>query len=507
MRPRQLIIETLLKEATDEEKLAADLLDGVFDEIASDIKADKDALTAPQQNEGVVLASVGGVVAGPALMKIIGKGVKLGQNALRKRKGEEPVDSNAIIEMAEKLHNMLIGAIEKALFFIKDKDKKHRLAVIIFHAVVAGLLVASGKGFFKALAKHQDSAAFIEAMLTAIKTGELGVFASETFGALAAALGTTTELSDAIDLTDMEGIDEMSASGAGSVAGYSLPLGAKPKKDLEENQMNKLKITKGRLRKIIAEEVSRHKKMTEGMDPKLGDTEEMAAGFSAQAKGAAATKGGPEEADPFYEAPLDKYDAQMKNIARWSEEGRDIPHDRTAAKMRDAATEDWDEHFSGAVADDTAHIDALERDRHEDKESEDEWHSDEHETLGDRKYADRLREQVQQALEEMLSDEPLEEKGSRFSGWGRDLKKNMVQMEVSPQDLLEDLKRTVLYNLQQAKNHWEVGEYEDASVFIGDLDLVHEIIHKYDLDDPEQQESVMMTKKDHEFMLKMAYSD
>ena len=264
MNVRDLIIETLLKEATEDEKLAADLLGGVFDEIASDIKANKNALVPQQQNEAVGLAILGGVVAAPAIMKIIGKGVKLGQNALRKRKGEEPLDSNAIIEMAEKLHHIYISGIEKALFFIKDKDKKHRLAVIIFHAVVAGLLIASGKGFFKALAKHQSIAAFIEAMLTAIKTGELGVFASETFGALASALGTATELSDAIELTDAD-LLETSTMGAGAVEGTACGLGKKAdiydtwnQNSLEETNMNKIKITKGRLRKIIAEEVSRH---------------------------------------------------------------------------------------------------------------------------------------------------------------------------------------------------------------------------------------------------------
>ena len=367
MRARQLIIETLLKEATEDEKLAADLLDGVFDEIASDIKANKDALVPQQQNEAVGLAILGGVVAGPAIMKIIGNGVKLGQNALRKRKGEEPVDSNAIIEMAEKLHNMLIGAIEKALFFIKDKDKKRRLAVIIFHAVVAGLLVASGKGFFKALAKHQDVSAFIEAMLTAIKTGELGVFASETFSALAAALGTATELSDAVELADMEGIIEMSSMAGGSVQGYSLPLGAKPKKDLEENQMNKLKLSKGRLREIIAEEVARHKKVTEGMDPDIGDTEEMAAGFVGQAAGAAATIDGPESDDPFYVA--------NENL---DEDERD--------------EEEWDEHDVGAAEDDWSQIHKLEKD-----------------ARYDARRRRGLREKVRGALEELLSADPIAE--------------------------------------------------------------------------------------------------
>ena len=139
--------------------------------------------------------------------------------------------------------------------------------------------------------------------------------------------------------------------------------------------MNKIKITKGRLRKIIAEEVARH----------------------------SATK-------------LNENNALMRNINRWSEEGKDIPPERTAAKMADADIEDWEAHFN-AIQDrrfaDTspeASPTGDARTRMSVSAAEDEWHSDEYETLADRKYADSLREQVKETLEEMLSDEPLEER-------------------------------------------------------------------------------------------------
>jgi hypothetical protein len=188
-------------------------------------------------------------------MGIVGKGVKIVQNILAKGKGDEPIETNTIIEMGKKLHHIYLDTVEKALFFVKDEKKRKRLASIIFHAVIAGLLVASGKGFFKALAKHQSLAAFIEAMLSAIKAGELGAFAVESFGALATALGTSAELADAAELLDAA--DKLSEMSGGSVQGYSLPLGAKP----EDYKMeNKLRITKGRLRQILAEEVARHQK-------------------------------------------------------------------------------------------------------------------------------------------------------------------------------------------------------------------------------------------------------
>jgi hypothetical protein len=391
MRARQLIIEALLQDAPSNEKVVAQALDSTFADLEADLKAHKDEL-APQQNESVGFAIAGSIVSFPALLKLIGKAVAKIQSKI---KGED-VDTNTIIEVAEKLHHMLIGGVEKVLihvFRMKDKKAAHRLAVIIFHAIVAGLLIASGKAAFVALKKANWTAGFLEGLLSAIKSGEMGAFLAAELGEISAALGMGAELADAADLADVlevgeldvmadltHGLDEVSAMGGGSVAGYSLPLGAKPKKDLEENQMNKLKITKGRLRKIIAEEVSRHKKMTEGMDPKIGDTEEMAAGFSAQAKGAAATVGGPEQEDPFYEAQLEE----------------------------DESREDWEAHFKGGAEDDWSQIHKLEKDAHwdrEEREKEDHWHSDEHETLGDRKYAERLREKVRGALEEILAAE------------------------------------------------------------------------------------------------------
>jgi len=263
MRARQLIIETLLKEATAEEKLVAAALDDAFDELEADLKANKDKLAPEMQNEAVGFAIAGSIVSMPALLKLIGKAVAKVQSRL---KGEK-VETNTIIKVADKLHHLLIGGIEKVLQFvfrIKDKKQAHRLAVIIFHAIVAGLLIASGKAFFKALQKHNTVVSILEGLLSAIKSGELGVFLSQTFGEIAQALGLGAELADAADLADAieatEELSEISTMAGGSVQGYSLPLGAKPEKNLEENKMNKLKITKGRLRQILAEEVARHQK-------------------------------------------------------------------------------------------------------------------------------------------------------------------------------------------------------------------------------------------------------
>jgi hypothetical protein len=368
MRARQLIFESLLKEATEEEKLVAQALDSAFDQLEASIKANKEELAPELQNEAVGFAIAGSVVSMPALLKLVGKAVAKVQSKL---KGEK-VETNTIIKIADKLHHLLIGGVEKALqvvFRIKDKKQAHRLAVILFHAIVAGLLIASGKALFKALQKHNTIMSLLEGLLSAIKSGELGVFLTETFGEIATALGLGAELSDAanladaIDVSDLKGMVEVSVMATGAVEGGAGKPEENLEENLEENKMNKLKITKGRLRQILAEEVARHKKqklnemtMAErgmvdamagnppskigqgnkeymeqyndilvftGREPlpmkqpdqayldalRSGRLEEMgakeeeaeAASFAAQAKGAAATKAGAEGADAFYE--------------------------------------------------------------------------------------------------------------------------------------------------------------------------------------------------------------
>ena len=76
MQARKLIIETLLKEATKEEKLVAQAMNTAFSQVAKDIKANKAKLAPETQNEAVGLMLVGGLLAAPAIMGIVGKGVK-----------------------------------------------------------------------------------------------------------------------------------------------------------------------------------------------------------------------------------------------------------------------------------------------------------------------------------------------------------------------------------------------------------------------------------------------
>ena len=104
-----------------------------------------------------------------------------------------------------------------------------------------------------------------------------------------------------------EEIVETSTMAAGDVQGSGGGLGKKTEiydiwnqKSLEENNMNKFKITKGRLRQIIFEEVQRAKRLDEAWNPKAEEDEAEQEG--GEAKAAAALAGGAQGAEAFYEA-------------------------------------------------------------------------------------------------------------------------------------------------------------------------------------------------------------
>lgn len=270
---RKKIIEQLMVKATEEEQLVASIMDDTFDELEATLKANRDKL-APQQNEAVGFAIAGSFISFPALLKLVGKLVLKLQKVL----GNKDIEENTIIKVADSIHHIYIAALEKVLMYVfrvKDKKVAHRLAVILFHVIVAGMLFASGSATLASLKKSDWGITFFEGMLSSIKTGELGAFIVTELGQVAQALGMTAELADAADLEDAiealtdteetEELAEISTMAGGSVQGYSLPLGKKPEDIKENKDMSKMIITKGRLRQILAEEVARHKRLQEEM--------------------------------------------------------------------------------------------------------------------------------------------------------------------------------------------------------------------------------------------------
>ncbi len=138
------------------------------------------------QNESGALLAVSVGLAVPAIIKLISNfGKKAaekvglimgGKSNLAKGSAEWFAELG---ETADHLHHLYLKPIEavvKNVFQIKDEQNAHKIANVIFHAVVASMLYFSGVGAIKAMQSKEISLATLESALSAIKTGELTKF-------------------------------------------------------------------------------------------------------------------------------------------------------------------------------------------------------------------------------------------------------------------------------------------------------------------------------------------
>ena len=190
MMQNNIKLTSLLKEieGSDSE------LEKAFTEFAKEFKQDIEDIVSTDTenvsedviNEAGFVTALGIVLSVPALMKILGYGLKLGSRVIAKLKGEK-VDPHTlgdkIIHAAEHIHHKFIGVVEFALKpFIKDVGIRKKAADYIFHAIVLLLLVDSGVGIYKGLkAANIDlkTLSFLGGK-AGIKTGELGVRVSQS---------------------------------------------------------------------------------------------------------------------------------------------------------------------------------------------------------------------------------------------------------------------------------------------------------------------------------------
>ncbi len=189
MKSNNIRLTTLLKEVED----ANAEFEQVFSNFAKVFKQDVDDVVSTDTenvsedviNEAGVVTALGVVLSVPALMKILGYGLKLGHKVIAKLKGQE-VDPHTlgdkIIHAADHIHHKFIGVVEFALKpFIKDIAVRKKAADYIFHAIVLLLLVDSGVGIYKGLkAANIDlkTLSFLGGK-AGIKTGELGARIAE----------------------------------------------------------------------------------------------------------------------------------------------------------------------------------------------------------------------------------------------------------------------------------------------------------------------------------------
>lgn len=184
-------LTTLLKEIDGTDSDLADAFTafakqfktGVEDVISTDTEnVEEGALN----EDGILLTALGLVLSVPALMKILGYGLKLGNKVIAKLKGKD-VDPHTlgdkIIHAAEEVHHKFIALVEFALKpFIKDIAARKKAADYIFHAIVLLLLVNSGVGIFKGLKAANIDLKTLSYLgsKAGIKAGELGARVSQS---------------------------------------------------------------------------------------------------------------------------------------------------------------------------------------------------------------------------------------------------------------------------------------------------------------------------------------
>jgi hypothetical protein len=155
-----------------------------FDQLGKELANSSDEIVQDKNNvnEAVGVVLIAGIaLAIPEIVKIIGKVTKVAGKFL----GGKGATGDAIIAKAEKMHHLLLSPIEWALTKLGlPKDKAHKAAGTILTTAVAGLMVASGVGAYKAATSGSSALAGLEGALTAVKGGEVTQFVSKALAAI-----------------------------------------------------------------------------------------------------------------------------------------------------------------------------------------------------------------------------------------------------------------------------------------------------------------------------------
>jgi tetrahydromethanopterin S-methyltransferase subunit G len=141
------------------------------------------------QNEAGILLAASIGLALPAVIKMIssfGKKAAEKVNSIMGNKSNLAKGSaewfGELGETADHLHHLYLKPIEvvvKNVFRVQDPAKAHKIANVIFHAIIAAMLYFSGVGALKAIKSKEISIATLESALSAIKTGELTKFLTD----------------------------------------------------------------------------------------------------------------------------------------------------------------------------------------------------------------------------------------------------------------------------------------------------------------------------------------
>jgi hypothetical protein len=159
--------------------LFGDGLDASAEEVSQEIEAEQ------QLDEGVLFA-LGVTLAAPAIVKLFTGIAKVFGNAVKgwtgKDLGIEKV-AEKINHYADKFHHLFHKPIrffvEKVLR-IKDETKAKQATDLLFHLLIAFLMVYSGVGAAHAVTSGETGLAGFESLLAAVKAGEVKAYLAAT---------------------------------------------------------------------------------------------------------------------------------------------------------------------------------------------------------------------------------------------------------------------------------------------------------------------------------------
>jgi hypothetical protein len=136
---------------------------------------------AKDQKESAILTTASLLLALPAILGLIARLGKAMSSIIKRTIGTASQNQNdseryfqQMGRIADELHHLYIKPIALIVRrFVKDPSKANKIAVAIFHIIVAIMCIASGVSAVKALQAKSINLATLETALAAVKGGEV----------------------------------------------------------------------------------------------------------------------------------------------------------------------------------------------------------------------------------------------------------------------------------------------------------------------------------------------
>jgi len=147
-------------------------IEDAFKDLDKEIK--RTDLEPKKVDEALGLTLAGVALSMPAIISILGRFV----NLLKKIPGLKSLSGDKLIAIGDKYHHKIIAGISFILkkAGVKDTNKAKKFANILFHIIIAMLMIAGGLAAGKLLSKGNIAGATLKSALNAVKAGEVRAF-------------------------------------------------------------------------------------------------------------------------------------------------------------------------------------------------------------------------------------------------------------------------------------------------------------------------------------------